>query len=49
MLSGVNHKDDVVLLSNDRRDSLKRVIQAAGFLVASIGSGKQSKNSEYGE
>jgi hypothetical protein len=48
-LSGVSHKNDVILLSEDRRESLRRVIKAAAFLVSSIGSGKQAKNSEYGE
>lgn len=49
LLSGIRHKNDVILMTMERRDSLKRLIQAAAFLVASIGSGRQAKDSEYGE
>ena len=49
VLHGIRDKHDVFLLSDERRESLKAVVQAAAFLVASIGSGSQADNAEYGE
>ena len=49
MLHGIKHKRDVMLLPDDRRENLRIVIKACEFLVGSIGSGEQSKNSEYGQ
>jgi hypothetical protein len=49
MLHGIKHKRDVSLLPDDRRENMRLAIKACEFLVASIGSGEQSKNSEYGQ
>jgi hypothetical protein len=48
-LSGIRNKHDVFLLSDQRRECLKRVLKAAEFLVASIGGGEQAVDGEYGE
>ncbi|RSH89151.1 hypothetical protein EHS25_002263 [Saitozyma podzolica] len=47
-LSGIRNKHDVFLLSDQRRECLKRVLKAAEFLVASIGGGEQAVDGEYG-
>ena len=48
-LSGVHDKHDVHLLSDHKRECLRLTIQAAAFLVGSIGNGGQATNAEYGE
>jgi len=48
-LSGIHDKHDVHLLSDHRRECLKLTIQAAAFLVGSIGNGGQAANAEYGK
>jgi len=47
-LSNVHDKHDVHLLSDHKRECLKLTIQAAAFLVGSIGNGGQATNAEYG-
>jgi hypothetical protein len=47
-LSNVHDKHDVHLLSDHKRECLKFTIQAAAFLVGSIGNGGQATNAEYG-
>lgn len=47
-LHGIKDKQDVALLSDDRRENMRIVIRSSAFLVSSIGSGLQAKNSEYG-
>lgn len=44
---GVKHKDDVSRLSRERQQWLAAAVRAGAFLIASIGSGPQAKDSEY--
>lgn len=44
---GVKHKDDVPGLSRERQQWLSAAVRAGAFLIASIGSGAQAKDSEY--
>lgn len=48
-LNGISDKHDVLLLSDHKRECLRLTIQAAAFLVGSIGNGGQATNAEYGE
>ncbi|KAL1409275.1 hypothetical protein Q8F55_006108 [Vanrija albida] len=45
---GVHSKNDAVLLSAERRQWVQSALRAAAFLTSSIGSGRQEKDSEFG-
>lgn len=44
---GVKHRSDVPRLSRERQQWLAAAVRAGAFLIASIGSGGQAKDSEY--
>jgi hypothetical protein len=48
-LAGLQNKDDVLLLSEEKRECLVLTIRAAAWLVGSIGNGGQATNAEYGK
>lgn len=48
-LAGLQNKDDVLLLSEEKRECLILTIRAAAWLVRSIGNGGQATNAEYGQ
>lgn len=44
---GVHNKNDVALLSAERRQWLVAAMRSATYVVSSIGGGKQQKDSEF--
>lgn len=45
--NGVRTAEDALLLSSERRQWLATAVRSAAYLVSSIGSGKQMKDSEF--
>lgn len=47
--AGVRNKNDMMVLSRERRQWLGAAVRAAAYLISSIGAGPQAKDSEYGK